>query len=258
MRLVPLLLPALLVACSAPPPPAATPTPRPASRPAATTAPRITSIVIADEWGGLGQRTDVHVRLVPEGDGFRREGTVRTYVDEKALDSALVPREAVMALVDAAVAPRASRDALLATLAAREALAAGAEPAHAAIAEGEPCGPAARALFLGRYTDPDAARAALVAYFDSRHTDDYPHAEVEIHYANGQTRVLASDSQSAWLVPWTTPEGESWDPALARALAGVLPPQSPNRTALSAPAAHVVAHAVRDNIDIDLWQGACR
>ena len=257
MRLVPLLILALLAACSAPAPPAATETPGPTSRPAMTRAPEVTSIEIADEWGGLGQRTDVSVLLVPEGADFRREGMVRTYTDSELLESALVPRAAVMALVDAAVAPRVSREALIATLVAPAALADSAESAHAAIAEAEPCGPAAKALFLGRYTDPDAARAALVTYFDSRHTDDYPHVEVEITYADDQV-VLASDSQSAWLVPWTTPEGESWNPALARALADVLPPQSPNRAALSAPAAHVVAHAVRDSIDIDLWQGACR
>jgi hypothetical protein len=248
----------LVAACSRAPEPSA-------QRAVATRAPvpvppAIASIDIDDTWGGLGIRTDVHVRLVPVGDAFERQGSVRTYIDEKPLATATVPRLVVEAFVVAALAPPTAREDALAKMTGETWLADHAFPGYVYVLQrdGLQCESNAQALFEARYSDAAGVRAALGKYFDSRHTDDYPRSEVTIEFKDGSSRMLSSESQSAWMLPWKTADGDTWDPALAHALGALLPPEAPNVRSLTLAQEKVLAEAVRNEIDIDAWESACR
>jgi hypothetical protein len=54
-----------------------------------------------------------------------------------------------------------------------------------------------------------------------------------------------------------TPEGESWSPDIAQTLAVLLPAEAPSALALARSPQEVVADAIRDGIDPELWEGAC-
>lgn len=258
MRIAP-WLPMLLLATACSQAPAPSAQHAVATQAPVPVAPRIASIEIDDTWGGLGIRTDVQVRLVPVGDGFERSGTVHTYIEEKPLAVATVPRAAVDALVLAALAPPIARDDALAQLTATQWLADNAWTAYVHVLErdGQQCAMTAQKLFEARFTDAAAMRATLSTYFDSRHTDDYPRSELTITFADASARKVSSESQAAWMLPWKTADGETWNPALAHALGAVLPPEAPNVRSLTRAQERVLAEAVRNGIDLDAWERAC-
>lgn len=121
-----------------------------------------------------------------------------------------------------------------------------------------PCRPEAAALFGQRFADPAFVRAALVALFESSHTDDYPRVSIFVDFSDGTQRSLGSTRQQDFLLPWSTEAGDSWDPDIADTIAAVLPDDSPNRKRLLGRSREALfAEAVRGHIDNEAWEAAC-
>lgn len=95
-----------------------------------------------------------------------------------------------------------------------------------------PATPAQRSLFEANFTKMAVISPLVSSLFRNFHTDDYPGVEVTISYEDGQKQIISTHSQWPLMVPWKAAGGESWNPAISRAVSNLLPPNSPNKERL--------------------------
>jgi hypothetical protein len=93
--------------------------------------------------------------------------------------------------------------------------------------------PRAAAHFILRTCAPTCFEELARRVYSSFHTDDYPEVEIEV-FSRGKTIVgLSSESQHPFMLPWRIDAGghsrRTFDPALSKAIADLLPPDFPNR-----------------------------
>jgi hypothetical protein len=244
----------------------------------------LAGIFIHDEWRGLpgGERVTVFVspnrpvaiefhdgRMTtvggPESGApveFEAEDAVRRQEGDKETErpgKRVLTRAQVDALLAATQAPPVSRDAFLERLAAPHWLSGHAAAAYAQLPQrSPPCRPEAERVFMERFADPGFVRAAVIAWQDGEHTDDYPQVRLAFQLPYGTSDAIASSQQEDWMLPWTTVRGESWDPAISAAIGAALPEGAPDRgRLLGRPLERIVADAVIGHIDHDEWNRAC-
>jgi hypothetical protein len=89
------------------------------------------------------------------------------------------------------------------------------------------------ALFRSAFVDASLIKQFCCRTDDLGHTDDYPHARVEILGQGGRRILLSSDRQNLFMVPWTLEEAGKRsvvnDRAIGDALYKLLPAGFPNR-----------------------------
>jgi hypothetical protein len=92
--------------------------------------------------------------------------------------------------------------------------------------------PVARKLFVSAFTNIDTMTRELDRYYDSSWTDDYTSLRVVVHRSGRSDIVLISDSQKAFMLPWTIERDakvvKTFDARISRALAALLPNGYPN------------------------------
>lgn len=189
---------------------------------------------------GLGGSGSESFELVPKGGDFTLSGfttETRQFSDKKtriAIKARMVKGDRVRALAAALAAPVVSRADGIGQLTSPQWLDAHATSAYDTLVsnDGGACSADARALFMTRYKNKNAAVTATNAYYDTQWTDDYPSAKVSITYADGSTKTVESHSQQALMLPWKAESGKTWNPAIANALAAVLPASSDYATRL--------------------------
>ncbi|MCZ2154928.1 MAG: hypothetical protein LC114_13685 [Bryobacterales bacterium] len=95
--------------------------------------------------------------------------------------------------------------------------------------------PKQKELLARTLRDQEKMAKIVADIFASSHTDDYPHVDVEVQFANGERLHAASDSQHPFLLPWKIgSEGAvSYNAAVSRAVAGLLSEQAPNQARLA-------------------------
>jgi hypothetical protein len=99
--------------------------------------------------------------------------------------------------------------------------------------------PPAAAVVAERICDPKNL-AKLAANLDGNlgsTTDDYPAVEVDLTLSDGEKVTLRSTAQPPLMLPWTIirrgKTAVSFDPAISRAIAALLPPEFKNRRRLA-------------------------
>jgi hypothetical protein len=267
MRLaVAVVLSLVLAGCGREPaPPAAEAAPAKVAAPAA--APTLEMMRIDDAWMGLGGPDKLRSVIVrnPAGE-FVRVGH-HAWFDadaganrEERIAAARVPAEKLQALVAAISLPPRKRDDLFADWTSPAWLAENASGAYDTLpTRSPPCPESARALFSQRFADPMFAREALAAMYAGKHTDDYPSLVVTLVFSDRTQRKLKTSGQSDGMLPFAEAgRDDAWEPAIAEAVAALMPPESPNVGRLRGrPHAVMLASAVREHIDPAAWQVAC-
>ncbi len=93
-----------------------------------------------------------------------------------------------------------------------------------------------RAMFLANFQDKRVLQTALETSL-AWHTDDFPEMDVTLTLENGERLLAGARSQYAFMLPWViTRNGkfaQTWNPDIARALAGLLPRRFTNFSRLS-------------------------
>jgi hypothetical protein len=196
----------------------------------------VASFAICDAWAGLGKPRRANYVIARGPDGFvlsgaivegaenYKGGEVERPVSPVALDDAAVAR-----LGRALRAPSLPRDAGLADVAGAGFTGARIDAEYVRLLRGTPgCSPEARTLFTNAMRDRAWVRASLEDIYESWHTDDNPGVRVDVVYADGSRASATTRAQPQLMLPWQGEGGETWNPELARALAAVLPGDSPN------------------------------
>jgi hypothetical protein len=108
---------------------------------------------------------------------------------------------------------------------------------HQPRSNGDPGEPTSgqRALFEKSFTDMARIDRLLPELFENMHTDDYPSARIEVILDDNSKLIAYSGSQFAYMLPWCVgPEKKaSYNPAISRAVAALLPPKTVNKDRLA-------------------------
>lgn len=198
---------------------------------------KVQTIRIEARWAGLGEP-------IAENATVRRDG------DDYVIGSRRVQAARIDELVRALTAPALSQEAGLLQLTTAEWLRSHADKSYAVLSSAQKeCSNAARNLFIATFTDRDDAIAALREHYGSTHTDDHPSMQVEVLTDAGRTLRASSHSQNALMLPWKIDEAETWNPAISRAVAALLPESSRLRGRLTdEDLTEALASAVGDQI----------
>jgi hypothetical protein len=90
--------------------------------------------------------------------------------------------------------------------------------------------------FKAGFMDRSVIEAVLPSLFSGFHTDDYPEANVEVVFANGDAWSAASSSQYEFMIPWQVKvrgtASTTWNANLSKAVAALLPDRAVNRSRL--------------------------
>ena len=190
----------------------------------------VDSIRIESRWGGLGTPSDKTYKIVRRGDQYFR-GDIA------------VSQQAVERLMSAMNAAPVARPTALRALMTPQWLAA---TAHATAAGVPQCSAEAKRVFEKRLSDPEFALRVMDEYFSERWTDDYPFVNVQVTLQTGRTMQAESHAQPALMLPWIVDEQETWNPALPRAIAALLPAGAEERISGESLASRVAQDAARE------------
>lgn len=186
-----------------------------------------------------------------------QQGRSGSILEEPVLEDAKlapVSREAIDALAQALAEPPWPRSQFISQLVTPAWLQANAERVYPS---GDPetprCSADARTLFLSHFLNPAEASAALVGYFESRWTDDWPIADLTIQRTGVPPLVLKTGAQHDTMLPWRRGKVEHWNPAVSQALAAMLPTDSALRKRLSGDLLKRITERVMRSIGRD-WE----
>jgi hypothetical protein len=216
----------------------------PSDVPATVTVERID---VTLSWATIGARSDEKYTLTREGAEYSLHGYVSDgedhYSDLRETTRSAVEgnRRAVdvSELLEALKAKPVPRDRALGALASSAAV-------HAALRQGnddpglEGC-PEASAVLARPLRDPVAIGPALAKYYKGGWTDDGPSFELTLRLSGGKELKASTQAQATPTLPWTVDGVETWNDAIPRALAALLPSWSPmGRRMTSQPNTHMV------------------
>ena len=112
--------------------------------------------------------------------------------------------------------------------------------------------PGQLALFQKSFSNISLVARLLPQLFQIPHTDDYPSARVEVTMDDNTKLVAYSDSQFAYMLPWCVGLNKkpSYNPAISRAFAALLPEKTVNKDRLADAAfASQLSEAVMSEIE---------
>ena len=91
-------------------------------------------------------------------------------------------------------------------------------------------------LFRNAFSDQSTIEQRLKRVYDTPHTDDYPKMIVRIEFEDKSTRLVSTDSQHPFMIPWRTGESGSktYNAHISLALMNLLPEGFVNRGRLTA------------------------
>jgi hypothetical protein len=81
-------------------------------------------------------------------------------------------------------------------------------------------------LFAKRFLDARYRLKGLAAYYDSRHTDDYPSYQLSVKLTDGKVIVAKSNVQAVPAIVWSVDGVETWNADIPEKIAALLPPWS--------------------------------
>lgn len=204
----------------------------------AASLPVVDTIRIESRWGGLGEPSATTYTIVRRASHYKRA-------------SATVPQEAVDRFAAAVTAAPVERAKAFRDIATREWLLARAAGPHED-AYVPTCSADAKRLLAQRLVDPSDALQVLDRYFSVVWTDDYPFVSVDVTFEDRPSIHLESRAQHALMLPWTVDDSETWNPEIARAIVGLLPPDAEPRLGdrmLATAYVNRVAAEMRDSLD---------
>jgi len=192
-------------------------------------------------WATIGARSDETYTLARNGVEYILRGDVAEgqdrYPDPRETTRGTVEgnrRSAdVSALLDAMQAKPVGRDTALGALASSAVVQAALrqgndDPGLAGCAE-------ATAVLARPLRDAAAIRGALAQYYKAGWTDDGTSFEVTLRLSDGKELKANAHAQATPALPWAVNGVETWNPAIPRALAVLLPSWSPMGQRMIAP-----------------------
>lgn len=203
---------------------------------------------IDSEWGGLGTPRHAAISILRQGDDYYESGVK-------------ISSDAVAALVDAVTRPtlpkitpaalgitqawlNAHGDAALALMVTEDSRAKSPDIHQTR-------------LFLSTFENIDSVGKIIEGFYAPNRlgwTDDYPSVTVRLFLSDGQETTVHSTAQQALMLPWLITTGsttrKTYDPALASAIAGLLPKGTVNADRLSNDA---LLRAVASNVFDTIW-----
>jgi hypothetical protein len=184
---------------------------------------RVRQVTIRSRWGGLGPHSDATIVITRAQNGYKREDQ---FIEPKLVD-------ALVSAVRAPLIPKPDLAQLGITSSWLIAHAASQQP-HSNNDPGELTS-GQRALFQRSFTDMNLIARVLPELFENEHTDDYPGARIEIVFEDNNKLVAYSNSQFAYMLPWSIGAGKNvtYNPSISRALAALLPPKTVNKDRLA-------------------------
>lgn len=184
-------------------------------------------------WATIGARSDEKYSLTRNGTEYSLRGDVPEgedhYPEPRETTRSTVEgnRRAteVYALLEALKAKPVARDSALGALASNAAVQATLRQGN-----GDPgldgC-PEATSVLARPLRDPVAIRPALAEYYKGGWTDDGPSFELTLRLSGGKELKASTHAQATPTLPWAVDGVETWNAAIPRALAALLPPWSP-------------------------------
>jgi hypothetical protein len=130
----------------------------------------------------------------------------------------------VKALLDVLRAPAIRRDTALRKLADDDWARYNVQEAYASLDLWQ-CAEMQR-LFAKRFLDARYRLKGLAAYYDSRHTDDYPSYQLSVKLTDGKVIVAKSNVQAVPAIVWSVDGVETWNADIPEKIAALLPPWS--------------------------------
>jgi hypothetical protein len=205
------------------------------------TNPRVKTIEIHSQWGGLGPAGDSTLQISRHAEQFRIKG--------KTVDRTLV--EDILTQIDAAVSEPTLENLGI----TKSWLESNSDAALPDRLRNEPANE--KELFRSYFRNVGLMEKIVPEIIRQGWTDDYPQLDVRVLRDDGSITILHSERQNIFMIPVTiTERGQvrlSYNSRLSRAIAAVLPSGFVNRERLSgADLRSVVATAVMSRIDDDL------
>lgn len=191
-----------------------------------TQRPQVQTLKVQSAWGGLGQPAHSAISIERRGDSYKGSGRV-------------IPVHALDALVSAIQAPALATPVAANLDVSAEWLhqyadQAGAHASRLYYTDGLP---EQKALFREAFEDQRTLPSRLKHVYESSHSDDYPHMQVQLVFQSGAQVTLTTDSQNPYMLPWcVTVNGsttQTYNANISRALVGLLPPKFDNRERLT-------------------------
>jgi hypothetical protein len=186
----------------------------------------ISTIDIQSDWGGLGQGQSTTVHITRGDDGYSANGApvsaqavadLLAALQEPDIDSPTLANLGIdAAWIDAHSAPEDAWDSRL---------------------EGQ--APNQLALYKRAVTDPKNILHVVGDIYSPKwmHTDDFPHVQLAVTFADGSKLTADSMSQPAFMLPWEVKRGGddhfTYNARISRAVAALLPEKGTNKGRLA-------------------------
>jgi hypothetical protein len=187
------------------------------------TANEVTQIHIKSSWSGLGNPAETEITIRNDRKSFRRE---QERIDPKRIETLVSTLEA---------APLLKPD--LANLGITEAwLKSVVRPVTKDLIWNEAT-PAQRQSFVSSFTDMETVSRVMPSLYSFGSIDDSPVVEASVILRDGSIIRLSSHSQYEFMLPWSVTRGSetthTYNADISRALAGLMPEKSTNRSLIA-------------------------